>query len=357
MRAYLATNLIGAVAFDSDGKVIEYALFPKKPEQIVERLNTIEAGKVTDEETSIIAKLKIHNLLEVMCERPMPGIEGISIVVKPDHIGTRMLKTQYRKLAIQFKWASSQADLNAILSKIQILKTKEQLKVEKRDRILMQAVASADELDRSINALTEHLREWYGLHFPEMDRSIKSNDKYVEIVAMYGDRKEIDVKELRKAVTKSAGMPFAPHDIAIIKTLSKSIMQLAYARKELGIYIDETARDVIPNMCAIAEPILAARLVLLAGGLEKISRLPSSTVQLLGAEKALFRHLKGEGKSPKYGALFAHSAVQNAPQEKRGKVARLIAAKLSIASRVDYFSKVDKTEELKKDFQKSLKAI
>ena len=97
------------------------------------------------------------------------------------------------------------------------------------------------------------------------------------------------------------------------------------------------------------------RLIALAGGLEKLAKMPSSTVQLLGAEKALFRHLKGEGKSPKFGIIFSHTLIQNAPKEMKGKVARLIAAKLSLAARIDNFSKEDRGEELREELDEQVK--
>ena len=141
-----------------------------------------------------------------------------------------------------------------------------------------------------------------------------------------------------------------------MKAFSKSLFELFGARKKLKSYLNDLAEDAIPNMSAVAGPVLASRILALSGGLEKISKMPASTVQLLGAEKALFRHLKEKTKAPKYGIIFAHEMIQQAPKDKRGKVARVIASKLALAARTDFFSRENKAkkfrEELEKEYEK-----
>src|SRR4030065_417735 len=113
----------------------------------------------------------------------------------------------------------------------------------------------------------------------------------------------------------------------------------------------------MPNFSAVAGPLLGARLLSVAGSLDRLAMMPSSTIQLLGAEKALFRHLKGEGKAPKYGILFGHPLIQQATKETKGKVARLVAAKLSIAARLDRFAGKDEGESLRKQLEESMRKI
>jgi nucleolar protein 56 len=123
----------------------------------------------------------------------------------------------------------------------------------------------------------------------------------------------------------------------------------------MDAYIETAAKRFAPNTSAIAGPALALRMLVLAGGLDKLAKMPSSTVQLLGAEKSLFRHLKGQGRSPKHGILFSHELVQKAPHDMRGKVARLIAAKLALAARVDYFSKEDRSAKMRAELEEEVK--
>jgi nucleolar protein 56 len=122
-------------------------------------------------------------------------------------------------------------------------------------------------------------------------------------------------------------------------------------------YLENLLKEFAPNFSAVAGPLLAARLINLAGGFDKLAKKPSSTIQLLGAEKALFRYLHGHGKSPKHGVLFTHNLIQQAPAKKRGKIARVIASKLSIAIKMDYYGKEDKSEELKKDLKQRIDKI
>ena len=115
-------------------------------------------------------------------------------------------------------------------------------------------------------------------------------------------------------------------------------------------------KEIAPNISTIIDPILGARIISSAGSLEKLSRLASSSIQLLGAEKALFRHLRKKTKPPKYGLLYLDHRVQNAPKEKRGRIARLIASKLSIAARIDFYSK-QLNPRLKKELKDELKKV
>jgi nucleolar protein 56 len=213
----------------------------------------------------------------------------------------------------------------------------------------MRVASVLDELEKELNVFSEKLREWYGLHFPEADSVISSHERYVEMVARHGRRESFDDKELARLAGKSSGMDLSDYDIKEIQAFSKALLGLYESRKRLTRYLEEIARVTMPNTSAVAGPVLAARLLVLAGGLEKLAKLPSSTIQLLGAEKALFRHLKGEGKAPKYGVLFGHPLIQSAPRELKGKVARLVAAKISLAIRLDNFSGRDEGEKMRKE--------
>jgi len=360
MRAYIATNILGSFAFDKDGKILEQRLFPKRPEEIAMELEKAKKGEILQYEKEIINKLYKAGVKEIICDRPV-NISGIICDVKKENLGTQTLQSEFRRLAIELKWVSSQAELNEILTKVNVLLTKEKLKVVKSDRIIMHTIGVIDELDRGLNVFSERLREWYGLYFPEATKMIESNEKLADLVANYANKERIKMeykdKNVVKQIENSAGMNFSEYDLENIQNYAKPILNLFETKKYLTDYLEKLAKEVIPNMTALSGSLLASRLLAQAGGLEKISRLSSSTIQLLGAEKALFRHLRGEGKAPKYGVLFAHPYIQQAPNELKGKVARLIASKLSIAARIDFFSKEDRGSQLKKDLEEHLNKI
>jgi nucleolar protein 56 len=260
------------------------------------------------------------------------------------------MRDEFRTLALSLKWAGSQSEINIMLSAVGAASSAPKLKEAKSDRILMNAIGVADELDRVTNVFMERLREWYGLYFPEAERAVNDHRKFAEIAAV-GKREDIDDEVVSKLAKRSAGMDFSGEDLEQVKELSKSVINLYDLRESLRNYIATSAKKTMPNISVVAGPELALRLVVLAGGLDKLAKMPSSTVQMLGAEKALFRHLKGKGSSPKHGIIFSHDLVQKAPHELRGKVARMVAAKLSLAARVDYFSKDDRGEKMRKELE------
>lgn len=353
MQAFIAVNFMGAFAFGKNGKLIAYKFFPKEPETIAKKLEESKES-LTSEEKHILKTLANQGYREVFVDKKV-SFTGVSCIYEPEHLGKRVLSKDFRKLALELKWTTSQAEINKVMASVNVLLTKEKLKVPKRDRIIMHVIGVIDELDRTLNNFTERLREWYGLHFPEMVRAVPSHEKFVGLIAKYGSRDNIDDKKVRASGEDSGGMPFTKEDVAAVQQFSYHLQGFYKSRGELVKYLDRACKEAVPNTSGIAGALLAARLLSLAGGLEKLARMPSSTIQLIGAEKALFRHLKGGGKSPKYGAIYQHQYIQNAPREMRGKVARLLAAKLSLASRVDQYSGEDRSKDLKKDLDTQVK--
>ncbi len=349
MRAYLATDILGTFAFDENGKLLEYVLFKKDPEFIAARLSRSRSGEVIDEELEVLEKLRKRGVKEVVWSKDAQpkGVDIVCLHMK-DNPAEENLSFSYRKLAIQFRWASTQSEINEVLTKVNVLLTKTKLRVAKKDKILMQAVGTLDEMEKDLNIFTEHLREWYGLYFPESISKFDSNEKFVEFVAATESRESVSDDRFAAAAKSSAGMKFGEDDLEQVREFASVVSDLYLKKEKLGKYVEASSKATIPNISAVAGPILGARMLALAGGIDKISSMPSSTIQLLGAEKALFRHMRGKGKAPKYGILFGHGYIQNAPKHLKGKVARLIAAKISIAARIDKFSKDDRGAELKK---------
>lgn len=356
MRAFLGTCFVGSFAFDEEGRLIDKELFPKKVDVVAEKTKQSRAGEVLPEERRIIERLVKKGILEIVWDKKA-DVKGVSCIYKKENLANEKLQSEFRGLAIQNRWASTQSDLNEFLSKVQIELTKKELKKEKKDVMIMRVVGIIDELDKTLNTLSELLREWYGLHFPELSRMVGSNEKFAETIASYGDRGKIDDKRLKQLAEKSSGMPITLDDEKELRDFSKNLINLFDEKRKLTKYIETLTKSTIPNLSATAGPMLAARFLALAGGLDKLAKLPSSTVQLLGAEKALFRHLRGEGKAPKYGILFGHVYVQKAPKELKGKVARLVASKLVLAARLDRFSDKDNGDELKKELEEQVKKL
>lgn len=352
MKAYIATCLIGSFAFDSKGMILEKRLFPKEPGLIASRLEKAKT-EIIPEENEIIESLKKKGLKEIVWDK-QASISGVSCIFEKENLALKKLQSDFRKLALELKWVSSQSELNQILTKVNIELTKAKIREVKKDRIIIQAIGMLDETDRVINVFAERLREWYGLYFPELERTVQSNEKFAEI-ASKGKRE--DLSEFQSLASGSAGMDFSEEDIEQMQDIGGSVLSLFGIKKKLTKYVEKAMAEIMPNFSAVAGPLLGARLLSVAGSLDRLAMMPSSTIQLLGAEKALFRHLKGEGKAPKYGILFGHPLIQQAPKEQKGKVARMVAAKLSLAARIDKFSGKDQGESMRKELEEVVRKI
>lgn len=217
------------------------------------------------------------------------------------------------------------------------------------DLHIIQAINTLDETDKIINSISSRLREWYGLHFPELDNLIDSINGYSQIV-LSGTRENISKEDFEKAgfskdkvemlsliKEKSRGGNISEKNFVIVQSLAKQILDLFELRKNIEEHVDEQMKEEAPNISAILGTAVGARVLAHAGSLNRLGRMPASTIQILGAEKALFRSLKTGANPPKHGILFQHAAVHAAPRWQRGKIARAVAAKAAIAARVDLF--------------------
>ena len=241
---------------------------------------------------------------------------------------------------------------------------------EKRDLIIAQGIQTLDDLDRTVNLFMGRLREWYGVYFPELDRLIEKHETYSRLVMNLGDRenytadaleKENIPKERSQLVAKAAessmGADIAERDLEQIQELAKNVLSFYDLRKNMDNYVDTTMEEMAPNVRAVAGALLGARLIAIAGSLQNLAMRPASTIQVLGAEKALFRSLKTGARPPKHGLIFQHTLLHDAKRWQRGKIARVIAGKLAIAARADAFGGHYIGDQLKADINKRLEEI
>ena len=215
------------------------------------------------------------------------------------------------------------------------------------DLHVIQSINTLDDTDKIINGISSRLREWYGLHFPELDNIIDSVNGYAQIV-LAGKRENMSddvfvnagfpdskIQMLSVVKDKSRGGDITEENLLMVQALAKNILELFDMRKNLETQIDAQMEEIAPNITAVLGTTVGARILAKAGSLIKLSTMPASTIQVLGAEKALFRALKTGSNPPKHGLLFQHAVVHAAPRWQRGKIARAIAAKAAIAARVD----------------------
>jgi nucleolar protein 56 len=244
-------------------------------------------------------------------------------------------------------------------------KKKVTIAVSSRDNLLIQSVSAVDELNKSSNLLFERLTEWYGMHFPEF--RTPDNARYVEGVLAI-DRMAPDMAKLTAVfgpqaqsiadkARASMGTQLSEEDIAQARSLALQVKSMWELRNQIEAYEAKIAREICPNISHIAGPELAAKLVAQSGGLQRMATFPASTIQVLGAEKALFKHLKSGSRPPKHGLIFQHPSIGMAPKKVRGKISRCLAAKLTIAVKADALSHNFIAEKLKEQFDAQVKRI
>ena len=217
------------------------------------------------------------------------------------------------------------------------------------DLHIIQAINMLDEMERIFNVLSARLREWYGLHFPELDNIIDSINGYAHIV-LGGRREDLTENILEEAgfpdsktemimmvASNSMGGKITDTNLSIVQSIARQVVELHQLRRSMEEHVAVQMDESAPNLAAILGPSVGARMLGRAGSLNRLASLPASTIQVLGAEKALFRSLKTGSQPPKHGLLFQHAMVHAAPRWQRGKIARAIAAKAAIAARVDVY--------------------
>ena len=218
---------------------------------------------------------------------------------------------------------------------------------DKVDSMIIQAIKMLDDMDKDLNVYAMRTKEWYGWHFPELAKTLNDNVAYARIVLAAGmrsniadtDLSEILPEELESAVKAAAevsmGTDITDADLANIKSLAEQVVLYTGYRSELSSYLESRMRAIAPNLTALVGTLVGARLIAHAGSLLSLAKSPGSTIQILGAEKALFRALKTKHDTPKYGLIYHSSLIGQATGRNKGKIARMLAAKAALGLRVD----------------------
>jgi nucleolar protein 56 len=349
---------MGVFGFGEKNQLIDKVLFPKDPRKIAEKLEKTETGKVIDEVSRLVKKLQAKGYTEFVLESPeiarnaREKLKIKAVSETPSEAGD-LLRKNLEKIAVKTGFVKQDAKLRELTHKVTTELTKMRVKkaVEKRDLVVAQAIQTIDDLDKTINLFTSRIREWYGLHFPEFSRLIDKHETHARLIANLGQRENFTLKNLQKeglpeskakqlstAISASMGADLTETDLNQIQTLCRNTLELYKARQTLESYLDTAMEEVAPNIQALVGALLGARLIAVSGGLINLAKMPASTIQVLGAEKALFRALKTGARPPKHGIIFQHALIHDAKHWQRGKLARALAGKLAIAARTDAFS-------------------
>lgn len=384
MECYVVETPVGIFVLDQDAKVLGRFLFPEDPLRAAVEAKEVQEGRLSD---PIIDAIKATGCSSFIFEneaitKTAQTKGNLTASVRRSSIFEEFrnhLESDWRG---RDKWIEQQSlDLPVLKTPaaynefarqvtLQIARAGVALAAAKRDLSAVQAVRAMDDIDKTLNLLAGRVREWFGLHFPEMDRIVERHDTYARLVTKLGNRRNFTfenlsseglpkdtAEKLAEAARKSMGAEIEDSDLAVLQSFCSLMLDLYKFRERSEAYVDDVLKQVAPNMTAIVGASLSARLISIAGSLDHLAKMPASTLQVLGAEKALFRSLKTGARPPKHGVIFQHTAVHQSPRWQRGKIARALAGKLSIAARIDSFGGEFLGERLRDDVNKKVDEI
>jgi len=340
---------LGIAAFDQAGSLIA----SKKFDNAIRSYRLLRSGVNLDEIREFIERLRSF-------EPVSTNDASIVSVLRQSGLNSQLMPEDQQQniqnskpaLMVKADFADNEQDAMQALREFAINLSSSRVKEasEKLDLHIIQSINALDELDKIINTVGARMREWYGLHFPELDNLVSSLVVYSQIVSKAGLRDNIIVEVLQSiglpekkievildAAKRSKGGDMTPENLAIVKRLADEVVAQSDLRRVLADHIEVAMETVAPNVKELLTAAVGARLISKAGSLARLATLPASTIQILGAEKALFRALKTGARPPKHGLLFQHPLIHSAPKWQRGKIARAVASKVAIAARIDYY--------------------
>lgn len=329
---FLHTTWFGTFMIEGE-EVIAKRLFEKDPETIADKRYRMKEGEVLDVERELAADVKGE--LKVTSERlsELGEVKEKDVSLEPeDH-------------------SFDEALLQEALT---VLGERELREDVDPGQHLAKAVKTIQDLNETINVLMERLRDWYSLHYPELKDEVDDHE-FIELISELTTQGAI--RKERPSLPESTGGGVRDVERDFYRRTAELIREKRELREDLWDYVEENMRERAPTMTEITGPRLGAELIASAGSLKELAMKPASTVQVLGAEKALFRHLEDGTKPPKHGLILQHPFVHRADQDVKGKVARAFANKTAIAARVDHFGTENRGEELREELEERIEEI
>jgi len=366
LKLFIIPTIIGFIALDDENAIIDTEFFNKDIESVAINLIKIKIGSMSTSLRNLIKRQKKPEIIFVFEDEKLAKAahDELSIrtkIEKASH-SARKIREQLSKIVVESGFMSSIDEFKNYQKKVSFHLAREEMKtaLSRSDLLLINAIQTFDEFDRSMNLLTNKIREWYGIHFPELDNLVSDHEMFLKLVADIGERTNFTKSNLKnfesrlKNVDKieinalqSIGSDVSDNDIQIMSHIANKLLLLHETKESLENYIENVMEQIAPNIKELIGAKLGSRLIASAGGLMKLASKPSSTIQILGAEKALYRSIRTRSKPPKHGLIFQHPQIHGSTKRLRGKIARAIAGKIAIAARIDAYGGEFQGEVLK----------
>ncbi|GAB4305254.1 MAG: Pre-mRNA processing ribonucleoprotein,-binding region [Promethearchaeota archaeon] len=358
MKLYWFDSVFGAFVIDDEGKLVGHALHEDPQVDFQAVVADLEVGEVPAKYSELLSRLRTLGDVVISCEDEsvagtLESANLRTIVESPSPARPKFYEN-FDRLYEEAGGSVESRTTDDVLFSTTRAWTEEGIRqlLQRADLSLIQAIQALDEVQRTLNLFAERLREWYGLHFPELTDSLISNNVlFARMVWVLRDRDGFTGQALKEHFNlpdrvietivdrrdKSMGVKLSVADEKAVQRFAKEVLALEHLQGYLKKHVEQGVNRIAPNVTAIVGPLIAARLIALAGGLEKLAKMPASRMQVLGAERALFRSLRSDHATPKHGVIFQWAPLRGAKKWQRGKIARALAGKLAIAARVDFF--------------------
>jgi nucleolar protein 56 len=379
MKIFLLPTTYGIFALNDSNQLVDKVYFQSPLNDLAGVYVQSQKGEINESLKEMLQRMKSQQINEFLVEdpaliSPISQFIGISCSLFDDYPRLKRIKDNYLELL-----AGQIPNLNAsklltdtrILSEFMIKLQIAEISTH-HDLHIKQSVDTISDLNKSINLLATRLREWYGLHYPELtDKLIDDNIKFAIFVAKLGMREnftkerlvtEFELSEEKaeliagKALRSMGGL-LTEKDVETIQVLAKYVLDLVNLREKIDQYLSDILQEVAPNLKHVLGVPVASQLIALAGNLEKLAQFPSSTIQVLGAEKALFKALKYGIKTPKHGIIFQWHKIRSEKSYLRGKISRMVAGKISILAKVDFYKGEFIGEKISHDLETKIELI
>jgi nucleolar protein 56 len=376
VSVYLTVSAFGAFVLNQDNEVIaKHVLYPDEA-LAVTNLLAIDKGESADAVKAVVSEVVKLGSKEICVEdqtlaRVLSQLDGITVRIADNDV-TKWFRENLIDYLKRLNVVKSQGEISSFRYNVAIRLSKAKLSAasEEQDLLAKNAIDAIDEIDKAINVLVMRAREWYSIHHPSLSEIVQDQDQFALILKSCCGKSNMTKECLEKAglqepiteqilktLNSDIGSDMKETDLSIIQSLAQTIDGLHIARRELEIYVTSVMERISPNITTLVGSLIGARLISLAGSLKELARKPSSTVQVYGAEKALFRSLKTGTDPPKHGIIYRVPEINSAPYWQRGKIARALAGKLSIAARIDAYADRNVGESLRDSFLARIEEI
>lgn len=362
MKVIIITTSFGFIALNEEYDVISSRILIDGDTSHIEAINK---NILTNVEIELIEELS-HDYDEIVIEtnKSLSSYDTLDssdrITVEKSNGYGRYVRDNLYDIISEITTLSNEQLLDIThKSYREVTKDRIRQSVKTNDVMIVESINAIEDLDESTSRLIERLRQWCMPYLPELDK-IHNHQLYTRIVAMETTRENIKNSPLLEGtnieLSEDYDIQMDDNDLEKIKSFAVSLNALYESKNTLESYIQMKVHEVAPNLYDVAGANLAAKLIAHCNGLENLAKLPSSTVQIIGAEKAVFRHLKTGEKPPKHGLIFQHPSIRGSNWWHRGKLARAVAGKISIAARRDAFTG-EYSPELKEQLDERVEKI